>query len=62
MPLQVTCGAKSAPHTWWRMPGNSWEWSGTQRRSHSQIDVSIGHSERLLAVTRYSERGGLVWY
>ncbi len=29
------------------MPGNRSAWSGTQRRSHSQIDSSTGHSDRL---------------
>ena len=36
--------------------------SGTQRRSHSQIDSRTGHSDLLRGVTRYSDRVGFVWY
>ena len=58
---QVSNGAKSAPQATCRMPGNRSAWSGTQCRSHSQIDSSTGHSDRLRGVTRYSDRVGFVW-
>ena len=44
---QMSTGAKSAPQAAWRIPGSRSAWSGTQRRSHSQIDTSTGHSDRL---------------
>ena len=58
---QLTTGAKFSPQTVCRMRGSRVPWSGTQARSQFQIDTSIGHNERLRAVVRYSERGGLVW-
>ncbi|MET0993252.1 MAG: hypothetical protein ABWY20_03860 [Mycobacterium sp.] len=58
---QVSNGAKSPPQAVWRIPGSRSAWSGTQWRSHSQIDTSTGHNDRLRAVTRYSARGGFVW-
>ena len=47
---QVNLGAKSPPQELWRIAGSGRRCSGTQLRSHSQIDVSIGHSERLFEV------------
>ena len=57
---QVSSGAKSPPQAVWRIPGSRSAWLVTQWRSHSQIDTSTGHNDRLRGVTRYSARGGFV--
>ena len=51
---QVSSGAKEASHVAWCIAGRSSAWTGTHRRSHSQIEVSTGHSEPPRGVSTYS--------
>ena len=44
-PLQVSIGVHSSPHISCRSIGKTC--SGTQARSHAQIDTSTGHKDRL---------------